>query len=56
MCNGYIKIYILQLKNIMKSIYNFLKKRGKSIRVEGAKQLGQELKKLINLNSLDINL
>ncbi len=56
MSNGYIKIYILKFKNIMQSIYNFLnkKKRGKSIGVEGAKELGKELKELINLNSLTI--
>ena len=59
MSNGYIKIYILLLKNIMQSIYNFLKKkkkRRKSIGVEGAKGLGQGLKTLINLNSLTLNL
>jgi hypothetical protein len=40
----------------MQSIYNFLKKRGKSLGVEGAKGLVQELKELINLNSLTLNL
>ncbi len=40
----------------MQSIYNILKKRGQSIGVEGAKELGQELKELINLNSLTLDL
>ncbi len=41
----------------MQSIYNFFeKKRGKSLGVERAKELGQRLKELINYNSITLNL
>ncbi len=44
------------IKSFVKNIFLIKKFSQNSIRVEGAKELGQGLKELINLNSLTLNL